>query len=135
MGATFLHTQELALDKAEAKKLSDAIEGVNAYYKVAIDPKKMAWINLGCVGASIYGQRVAIWKLRMKMEQMQRVANGQETPAPKSPPPPQRQQAAPAPSKSGPPDNRVYTNGKVGNASPSMFENIFGNTSGALFEE
>lgn len=69
MGSAFLGIEELELDQNESKRLSDAVNEVQAQYKMPIlDPKTMAWINLAITGAGIYGPRVAAHSLRKKKE-------------------------------------------------------------------
>jgi hypothetical protein len=46
--------QRLALAEEQAKKLSDAIKGVAAYYPIGLSPKNMAIANLIMVGGAIY---------------------------------------------------------------------------------
>jgi hypothetical protein len=71
MGAELLKVPELELDRGEAKKLADAIAEVNKYYGVQVDPKKMAIINLGVVGVTIYGSRILALRMRKKIERDQ----------------------------------------------------------------
>lgn len=68
MGSALLHIPEIELDKDEAKKLALAIEGVNEQYKITLDPKKAAWIDLVQVAGVIYGPRAVSYYLRTKAE-------------------------------------------------------------------
>lgn len=69
MCSAFLKVEELELDQDEAKALSDAVNKVQAEYKMPIlDPKTLAWINLGMVAGGVYGPRVAAYSLRKKKE-------------------------------------------------------------------
>jgi len=63
-----LKIEELALENEEAEKLSKAIEDLAKFYPVAIDPKKLAWANLGITAAQIYGLRIMAYRLRMANE-------------------------------------------------------------------
>ncbi len=65
MLAAFVHPS-LEIDTTEAKKLQDALKRVLAFYPVGIDPKKLAFANLGCVIAEIHGKR--IWDLMLHTE-------------------------------------------------------------------
>ena len=58
MGAEFLKTEELALDKDEAKELAKAIKIVGSYHAMKFDPRKMAYFNLATVMATVYGTRL-----------------------------------------------------------------------------
>lgn len=49
---------ELAITEDEATKLAEAINGVQRAYHVQVDPKVAVLVNLGLVGASIYGTRI-----------------------------------------------------------------------------
>ena len=68
MGSAILQVPELALDETEAKKLALAIEGVNEQYKIALDPKKAAWIDLVQVAGVIYGPRAVAFYIRKKAQ-------------------------------------------------------------------
>lgn len=112
MGAEILKTPELELDKAEAKKLSDAVQEVGKFYALTFDPKKVAIFNLAIVAGGIYGTRLLAIRNRQSIEKQ--VKPG-PVPAPKPNPP------SPAPSGTAPKPN--------GQFSPSQ---IFGDMSGAL---
>jgi hypothetical protein len=115
MGAEFLKTPELELEKDEAKKLSDAIEEVGKHYKVAFDPKKVAIAELAVVGVSIYGPMLVQVRRRWKTERMR-----QPLPAtPINTPRPQQTQSAPPPAQSR----------AVSEMSPS---DLFGNESAVI---
>lgn len=59
MGATILKAPELELEKEEAEKLGAAVAKVNAEFGYQLmSPKTEAIINLGMVGAGIYGPRL-----------------------------------------------------------------------------
>lgn len=99
MLAAMTKTEELALDREEAKELAKAIADVNAYYGKAIDPKIFAWIGLATVAGKVYAPRVVAIKLRWMMEsdkrkrphvvqQMQAPAPQQSTFDPRMVPPP-----------------------------------------------
>jgi hypothetical protein len=68
MGAAFLSTPELELDRDEAKKLSDGIQKVGKYYAMAFDPKKVAIAELAIIAGGIYGTRFVAWKNRKNQE-------------------------------------------------------------------
>ena len=69
MLAAFMHVEELELDESEAKRLGDAVNKVQALYDMPIiDPKVMAWINLGLVGCGVYGPRYAAFRIRKRKE-------------------------------------------------------------------
>lgn len=59
---------ELAIDEGEAKKLAKAIEGVTNEYKVTLDPKVAAYIDLATVCGIIYGPRAVALYMRKKKE-------------------------------------------------------------------
>ena len=59
---------ELALDKDEAEKLAAALANVAAYYPMVINPKYLAWIQLGTVCAGVYGTRAIAISIRLKKE-------------------------------------------------------------------
>lgn len=60
---------ELRLDQDEARELAKAAANVQSHYEASIvDPKTMAWIQLGMVAASVYGPRVMSYSLRTKAE-------------------------------------------------------------------
>lgn len=60
---------ELELDESESKKLAKAIEGVTDQYKLTLDPKVSAYIDLATVCGIIYGPRAVALYTRKKTEQ------------------------------------------------------------------
>ncbi|WWT37957.1 assembly protein [Enterobacteria phage PRDcanary] len=64
MAASALKVEELALDEKEAEALAGAVQEVASHYDISPDPKVMAWAGLIGVCASIYGPRVAAYKMR-----------------------------------------------------------------------
>lgn len=68
MGAEFFKVRELELDRDESKKLSDAITEVGKYYAMTIDPKHLAFAQLGICLVHIYGPRAIAIKRRMDSE-------------------------------------------------------------------
>jgi len=68
IGAATLQIPELELTKDEAKKLGDAIEGVNEHFKLSLDPKTAAMIELVQVAGVIYVPRGVSLYIRKKME-------------------------------------------------------------------
>lgn len=60
MGAAYLSLPGLALTEAEANNLAGAIVRVTELYDVpGMSEQSRAWINLGIVGSSVYGTRIA----------------------------------------------------------------------------
>ena len=59
---------ELAIDEGESKKLAKAIEGVTDQYKVTLDPKVAAYIDLATVCGMIYGPRAVAFYVRKSSE-------------------------------------------------------------------
>lgn len=68
MAAGALKIEELALDADESKALAGAINEVASHYDITPDPKVVAWAGLIGVCASIYGPRVAAYKMRTATE-------------------------------------------------------------------
>lgn len=66
-GAIF-ETPELVLKPDEAKLFAEATINVARHYNHVIDPKIMAWINLGAVGMGIYGTRLFAIRARLREE-------------------------------------------------------------------
>lgn len=60
--------RELEIDKDEAKKLSEAIQDVGKYYAMTIDPKHLAFAQLGICLLHVYGPRAIAVKRRMDNE-------------------------------------------------------------------
>lgn len=59
---------EMAIDESESKKLAKAIEGVTEQYKVTLDPKVAAYIDLATVCGMIYGPRAVAIYVRKSSE-------------------------------------------------------------------
>lgn len=122
MGKEILSLPEMEIDRDEAKKLAEAVAEVNRFYKVAIDPKKLAWVNLGLVGVTIYGPRFAAARNRRKIAAREGKAPVTPIDQPgKNPPAP-------------PPKNgriNLDPNGRMANASPSMID-VFGDQNAAI---
>ena len=70
--AAGLQTPELALDPSESKAIAEGIQNVAQHYPVAIDPKTMAWINLGIVCSSVYGPRMVAIGINKNKRQKQK---------------------------------------------------------------
>ena len=69
MGAVFLGVSELSIDDDDAKKMAAAINDVRQYYDATfVEPKTMAWINLGIAFATVYGTRALAYNMRRKAE-------------------------------------------------------------------
>ncbi len=68
MLAKFTGINELEIDHAESKLLSDAIATVSSHYNTTIDPKIIAWIGLIGVCGSIYGPRFAAYRISKMVE-------------------------------------------------------------------
>lgn len=82
--AAALQTPELALQKAEAKGLADALAEVSSHYPMAIDPKTMAWVNLAtCVGIT-YGPRVYMIRKRMEADSAAKMRRATHAPTPEA---------------------------------------------------
>lgn len=65
-GAT--KVEEFKISEDEAKKLSTAINNVNSFYDIGLDPKIMAWVGLVTTCVAIYAPRVALYKMRTSFE-------------------------------------------------------------------
>lgn len=65
-------TPELALEEQEAKLLAEAVAEVQSHYNMTVDPKIVAWIGLAGVCGSLYGPRIAAYKLRKMTEEPMR---------------------------------------------------------------
>lgn len=63
--------EELALDHKESQLLAESVAEVQSFYGNTLDPKIVAWVGLIGVAGSIYGPRVAAFKLRKAMEKEQ----------------------------------------------------------------
>lgn len=68
MGAVALKSPELAIGKDEAEKLASAINQVQQYYPMTVDPKTMAWLNLAGIAGMIYVPRLILMAKRQKVE-------------------------------------------------------------------
>jgi len=68
MLASVVQVPELALERDEAAKLAGAIEKVSRHYPVNIAPKAVDWTNLAICAVTIYGTRIAAYRLRLKAE-------------------------------------------------------------------
>lgn len=55
---------EMELEESEAKKLAKSIEGVTDQYKLTLDPKTAAYIDLATVCGMIYGPRAFAFYVR-----------------------------------------------------------------------
>ncbi len=74
MLASFLKVEEFELDEGESEKLATAIARVQKLYNVKfLSEEAAAWVNLTTVGVSVYGPRVAAYRLRTKKERPQPV--------------------------------------------------------------
>ena len=78
IGAATLQIPELELTKDEAKKLGDAIGGVNEHFKLSLDPKTAAMIELVQIAGVIYVPRGVSLYIRKKMERQARPQPAQE---------------------------------------------------------
>lgn len=68
MAAGAFNAPELLLDDAEAKQVSNAIGEVAKHYSVNVDPKTLAWLNLGWAVSCVYGSRVVAIGMRKRNE-------------------------------------------------------------------
>jgi hypothetical protein len=59
---------ELELEKSEAKLLADGITTVAAQYTVEVNPRVVAWAGLCGILGTIYGTRIAAWRMRKMLE-------------------------------------------------------------------
>lgn len=59
---------ELEITEDEAKRVSKAVAGVSDHYKVMLDPKTAAWIDLGREICVVYGTRAVSIYVRVKAE-------------------------------------------------------------------
>jgi len=82
MAAAALKAPELALEKDEAHALAEAAAAVASYYPTTIDPKTLAWINLGTAAVVCYGPRMYMIAARVREERM--ATAKQQAPAPQS---------------------------------------------------
>lgn len=69
MGAQILKVESLEIDKDEAKKLSDAIQEVNKFYNIPLDPKKVAMVNLMVAMGTVYGPRIMAARIKKKISE------------------------------------------------------------------
>lgn len=78
---------ELILEEKEARELASAIKGVNEQYKLTLDPKQAAWIDLITACGIIYGPRgVAIYIRKSMTVKPVSNLNGATAPEVKAPP-------------------------------------------------
>lgn len=93
MGASLFAIPEMEITEDEARRISKAIAGVSDQYKVMIDPRRAAQIDLVRELGTIYGSRAVAYYLRKKAEKARPVnAAPQRAPQPQrapAPPPPQ----------------------------------------------
>lgn len=68
MLAVSISAPEIAIDKDEAKAMSDAIAEVAKHYPMQIDPKTLAWANLASCAAIVYGPRAYSIRVRRREE-------------------------------------------------------------------
>lgn len=72
MVAAATKIDEIRLSPEESKQLAAALAEVNSHYNVVMDPKVIAWVGLTTTAASIYGPRIAAYKIRSTMETKRR---------------------------------------------------------------
>lgn len=72
MVAAATKIDEIRLTPDESKQLAAALAEVNSHYNVVMDPKVIAWVGLTTTAASIYGPRIAAYKIRTSMEAKRR---------------------------------------------------------------
>lgn len=102
MGASLFSIPELEITEDEARRISKAIAGVSDQYKVMIDPRRAAQIDLVRELGTIYGSRAIAFYLRKKAEQAKPInAAPQRAPAP--PPAPSMAPRATVPARPAPP--------------------------------
>lgn len=83
MGASLFAIPELEITEDEARRISKAIAGVSDQYKVMIDPRRAAQIDLVRELGTIYGSRAIAFYLRKKAEGAKPInAMPQRAPAP-----------------------------------------------------
>lgn len=75
--ATTLKVPELALSQEESDAVARAIADVASHYPIAVDPKTMAWINLGMCLGTVYGTRAISYGIRKRTEKKEQVIPGQ----------------------------------------------------------
>lgn len=63
---------EMEMEEEEAKRLASATEQVAKHYNVVATEKTLAWIHLQMVMAQIYGSRMIAFRLRKKIEKMEK---------------------------------------------------------------
>lgn len=79
-----------AISPSDASELAKAVQDVNAFYDTApLNPKTLAWVNLGTIGAAIYGPMIV-----MSVQARKKVAPQMAAPRPMPVPSPQNTQAA-----------------------------------------
>lgn len=83
MGAQILKVESLEIDKDEAKKLSDAIQEVNKFYNIPLDPKKVAMVNLMVAMGTVYGPRIMAARIKKNIAEAENPpAKSQAKPGP-----------------------------------------------------
>ena len=89
MAAAILHVPDLELDKEEARRLAEAAAAVGEHYRIGLDPRKAAWVNLAAVAGSIYGPRIMAAAIRRKkaLEELKRATAPQPGRPPERPVP------------------------------------------------
>jgi hypothetical protein len=122
MAAAILKIPDLELDKGEAARLAEAAAAVGEHYKIGLDPKKAAWVNLLAVAGSIYGPRLmaAAIRRRKALEELRR---------PPMPAPPGRPQAAPQPPPPVPPVTMPVTGTRPNGGAPGPRQGPYANVS------
>jgi hypothetical protein len=134
MGAAFLNCEELNLDPVEAKQLAKSIKQVSRHYPaMALDPKKLALVELAACCAMIYGPRgVAIYKRVNSSEKpgpKKVVTNIQDRKQAQPNPAPQATQAQPKPNgvagASQPSPRREYSPTELGLSQGVIDEDVY----------
>lgn len=82
MGASLFAIPELEITEDEARRISKAIAGVSEQYKVMIDPRRAAQIDLVRELGTIYGSRAIAFYLRKKAENAKPINAAPQRPAP-----------------------------------------------------
>lgn len=68
MAAAALQAPEFAINEAQAKEMSKAIELVSEGYISTVNPKAMAWVQFGVVMSTVYGGMYFKYKSRKATE-------------------------------------------------------------------
>lgn len=78
LAAKLAGTDVLVIDNHQARALTEAVLDVVQHYDLHVDPKLMAWINLGSIAAMIYTPKIMAITVqraeRKKRERAQRTA-------------------------------------------------------------